>query len=132
MIFVPRLSAYRDVGSLLLIALLYGGLALAGIELTRGEARLAAVWLPNAFLLAVLLRAGPSRDVVFLSTGIVTNIIANLLGGDTMMRSLQFALANGVEVVIACFATRWACGVMPDITKVGSLARFILVAVVAT
>lgn len=118
---------WRGFAGLLMVAVLCGGLAVAGILLTREEGRIAAVWLPNAFLLAVLLRQEPGRDGAILVAGFAANLIANLLVGDTGERAALLALANGVEVAVACFATRWASGARPDMTKLDVLARFMAV-----
>lgn len=123
----PRLSAWRGALSPAAIALLFGGLAVAGIELTRAEGRIAAVWLPNAFLLAVLLRRGPGRDARIFATGFIANIAANLLVGDALGHAVLLSLANSVEIAVACFGTRMACGPRPDITRLDALARFMLI-----
>ncbi len=112
---------------LLTIAFVYGGLAVAGIELTRADGRIAAVWLPNAFLLAVLLRAGPSRDPAIFVAGFAANFIANLIVGDSVPRAALLGAANSLEVAVACYGTRRLCGARPDMTRLATLARFMLV-----
>ena len=118
----------RDLLVLFAIATTYAALAVAGIVLTREEGRIAAVWLPNAFLLAALLRPGARRDLDIFAAGFVANMAANAIVGDSGLHALMLSSANSVEVAVACFGTRRLCGRDFDVTRLKALARFMLAA----
>ncbi|WP_183030015.1 PAS domain S-box protein [Altericroceibacterium spongiae] len=82
------------------MAFLFGLLAWLGITLTRGEGRIAAIWAPNAVLLAVLLRRHAREDLLYLPAVYAANIAANLLAGDSLARAMGLGFANIVEIVL--------------------------------
>lgn len=87
------------------IALLFGLLAWEGIAITRGSGRVAAIWLPNAVLVAFALafrRPLPS----LLLPGIVGNVVADLLVGDVLVRAVALSLVNGIETGLAITIAR--------------------------
>ena len=81
--------------------------ALLGISWTREAGNVAALWPPNAILLAALLHApvaGGLRDrgCILLAGGLAI-FAANLLFGDSLAVSAGLALANLSEVVLALY-----------------------------
>ena len=112
----------------LLIAIIFGAIAWIGITLTRADGRIAAVWLPNAFLLAVLLRTRGEHDLHYLAFGFIGNFTANLLVGDPLPHGGFLAIANTLEIALACVGMRKTCGIKPDLAVPRHLASFVLIA----
>jgi len=108
----------------LLVALVFGALALLGIWLTRGDGRIAALWLPNGLLTAVLLRRGVQRQGFILSGALLANIIANLLSGDGIFRACGLSLCNSLEVILAYRLSLHLCAGSPNLTEPRDFGRF--------
>ena len=109
----------------------FGGLAYFSVTLATVEGRVAAVWLPNAVLLALLLRRQTRSDWILLAAGLAGNIVADHIAGDDMTRAIWLSLANTVEIAIAWIAfTQFTSG-FPDMTKLAHFARFCAIALVA-
>ena len=87
--------------AILLVAALCGLLAFVAIELTRGTGRIAAVWIPNALLVAILGRRVRDPIATWAVPAAIANIVANLLVGDSMAQAIGLASANFVEVWLA-------------------------------
>ncbi|TQV70066.1 ATP-binding protein [Denitrobaculum tricleocarpae] len=88
------------------LALAYFIAALLGIEWTREAGNVAALWPPNAILLAVLVYATPGHRIVFFSVCFVANVAANLVYGSLIVVSLLLATANIVEVAVGLYLMR--------------------------
>ena len=58
-----RAQDYPGLLAILFAAILFGFLAWGGVMLTRDESRIAAVWLPNAALVAILMRGRGAGDL---------------------------------------------------------------------
>ena len=109
----------------------FGGLAYFSATLATLEGRIAAVWLPNAVLLALLLRRQSRSDWILLAAGLAGNILANHLAGDGITRAVWLSFANTVEIVMVWKAfTRFTSG-FPDMTKFDHFTRFCTIALVA-
>lgn len=117
--------------SLTAMALLFGSLALLGIELTRGTGRIAALWLPNAVLAGVLLSRPEQRSTLHLLACFVANVLVNLIVGDTVSRAVVLSAANGIEVAILVASMRRLCGPRPAIEEIRALGWLLLVCVIA-
>lgn len=118
-----RLSAVLRVGAM---AALFGVLAYLGTLLTRDQSRIAAVWLPNAVLFAVLLRREqPIRWLI--GAAFIANIMANLLNDDAIIRAIGLSAVNSLEIIIACVAMRRIGRSHPDMTNFPDLAAFCLI-----
>ncbi|MBU1307769.1 MAG: diguanylate cyclase [Alphaproteobacteria bacterium] len=76
-------------------------LAWFGIELTRNSGRIASIWLPNAVLLAAILRRPVDNWWLILLLGGVGNLLANLQSGDSLLLGLLLTACNIAEVTIA-------------------------------
>ena len=109
----------------------FGGLAYFSASLARVEGRVAAVWLPNAVLLALLLGRRMKSDWILVMGGLVGNIVANRLVGDTMAHASGLSLANAIEITVAWKAFAHFTSRPPDMTDFGHLSRFCAIALVA-
>ena len=114
---------------LLTLVLVYAGVGWAGIQLTYSDGRIAAVWLPNAVLLAMILRARHGWSGFYVAAGLVTNVLVNLAVGDTAATAIALALGNIFEVMLTLALVRRFCGRSPDIAVPRSLNVFLAVAV---
>ena len=116
-------------GVLLLILSLFI-VSFASIKFTSSTNSIAILWPSNAILFAVLFRA--ARDirnkVLILLSGGIAIVLANLADGDTLPLSVALATANVAEVATACWLLNRFRDASPDITRVRSLAFFILLA----
>ncbi|MET3762077.1 PAS domain S-box protein [Sphingomonas sp. UYEF23] len=127
-----QLEAFvRLIPGLAAMAVLFGILALLGIELTRGTGRIAALWLPNAVLAGVLLRRQERGARAYLATCFVANMIANLIVGDTVSLAVALAAANSIEVAILVWTMRKLCGPSPEIEEISSLGCLLLICLIA-
>ncbi|QRF54652.1 sensor domain-containing diguanylate cyclase (plasmid) [Rhizobium rosettiformans] len=74
--------------------------ALAGIELTRGTERIAAIWISNAVLLAAVLKEERSSWIFLFPAAWLGNILANLQSGDGLLTAATLSAVNMIEVLI--------------------------------
>ncbi|MBH5321918.1 MASE1 domain-containing protein [Aurantiacibacter sediminis] len=81
----------------------FGLLASFGISLTRESGRIAAVWMPNAALLVVLLHSRERDLPVLMLSAFAGNIAANLHAGDPLLFAAGLGLANQIEVLIVLY-----------------------------
>ena len=109
----------------------FGGLAYFSASLARVEGRVAAVWLPNAVLLALLLRRRMRSDWILIMGGLVGNIVANRLVGDNMAHAIVLSLANAIEIAVAWMVFARFTSRSPDMTDFGHLSLFCAIALVA-
>ena len=113
------------------MAAIFACLAYGGIELTRGAGRLATLWLPNAVLAAVLLRARPDTANYHIVGCLIANLAVNHLVGDGWVTAAVLALANAVEVLLVVWTMRRLCGRDPQIEALKTLGWLFLVCLVA-
>jgi len=90
--------------------------AWAGIEITRGTGRIAAIWLANAVLLAALLKRPRREWALLVSLGYFANVLANVGTGDGFGSATLLSSCNSVEVLIAGF-------LVTSLTKVRDFRR---------
>ena len=110
------------------LAGLFGLLAWCSIMLTRGDGRVAAIWLPNALLVAVLLRSeGPGR-LRFFPPAYAANVLAGMIAGDPVARALGTSLANSVEVGAIWLGMLLARYPRPDFANLRQLVTFSVIA----
>ncbi len=112
-------------------AALFAALAHAGIALTRGNGPVAALWLPNAVLAAILLRNRTGACPYYLAACFVANLIVNALAGDGWRAVIAMSLANSIEVILVVWSMRKLCGRNPDVAELRTLACLLFVAVIA-
>ncbi len=115
---------------LLLLVTVYAAIGWAGIDLTYRDGRIAAVWLPNAVLLAMILRARQRRSLIYIAAGFVTNLSLNLAVGDMPATALALATGNLVEVALTLILIRRFCGRCPDIAAPRNLNIMLGVALI--
>jgi len=77
-----------------------------GIELTRVTGRIAAIWVSNAFMVAVLLKAGPPRLRLFLLVGLAANFAGDMATGDQLADATMLTLCNSVEILTVVLSLR--------------------------
>ena len=94
-----------EVVRTLALALLFGILAYLAIVITGGEDRIAAIWLPNAVLVAVILRQERANPYL-ICAAFAANILANLGTGQLPLHAVGLAMANSIEISIICVAMR--------------------------
>ena len=99
-----------------------------GFGWTRGSQKIAALWLPNAILVVILLRARGWTVPAFIVAGWLANVTAGLMIGSPPSRIASFATINTIEVLAVCWAMRRARIGRPDFGNIGDLARFAAIA----
>ncbi|MBI2382042.1 MAG: response regulator [Gammaproteobacteria bacterium] len=101
----PATHATRFVaprwGADLSLGIAYALVAYACIELSRINAAIALVWLPNALAVGRLLRRPASQLRATWLTCVLANILANFLGGNAPLFAVGLALANGAQIGLA-------------------------------
>ncbi|MBX7532515.1 MASE1 domain-containing protein [Qipengyuania sp. 1XM1-15A] len=108
--------------------LAFAALAYLSIDLTRGEGRIAVVWLPNALAVAFLLRPTAPHEPALFAAMFVGNVLANTAVGDSLVTAASLALANSAEIWLAVILVRRWCGNRPDMSNTHDLARFMICA----
>ena len=118
----------RTVAAACGAALVFGLLAFASIELTRGGGRVAAVWMPNALAIALLLRRHLSFEPLFCLALLAGNICANLAAGDGAGKAVSLSMANLLEISLAVWLVRRRCPQRPDMRDLRDLATVCVLA----
>lgn len=114
----------------LALALLFGMLAYFAIVFTRGDDRIAAIWLPNAVLVAVIMRRKRNNWLV-ICAAFAANILANLSAGDALPRAVSLAVINSIEIAIIWFGMRGLKLTRPDMMRFDHLLAFTLIGGIA-
>ncbi len=114
---------YPAVG-VALVALAFGLFAWFGITLTRDASRIAAFWLPNALLLAVILRQDWPRAAPYMVACHLANIAVGFAVGDAPLTAVGLAICNSVEVGIVYYTVRRVVGRRPDLSDFRTLGWF--------
>ena len=117
---------WHQPARLLRLAALVGLLCWLSLALTRGEGRIAAIWLSNGLVLGVLLSAPTSRWLAVLLAAFAGNLVANLGSGDSLPMALMLALCNSVEIVLAAWPLYRRFGNQPDLTNGLGLLYFLV------
>ena len=120
----------REAALVLAGGLAFGALAWLSIEMSRGDGRIAAVWVPNAIAVAVLLRVRLKREHVLLASMWTGNVIANTIVGDSPVTAIGLATGNTIEIACALMLMRRWCGQTPDLLDFHQLLRFLLAAAI--
>ncbi len=90
----------------LFVGVVYFLAALLGIIWTREAGSIAALWPPNAILIAVLLNASPRHWAGFSIVCLAANMTANMIFETALLFSLSLALANLLEVAACVYLIR--------------------------
>ncbi len=113
------------------LGLCFGLSAYVGISLTRDGGRIAAVWVPNAILLCVLLRAKRSHYVPLIATCFASNIVANVAVGDSVSIAFLMSSINVVEVTVALLLLNYFKVLRPNFAEYREIGVFALTSVAA-
>ncbi|WP_435199085.1 ATP-binding protein [Qipengyuania sp. 902] len=105
-------------------ALAFFALAYVSIDFARNEGRIAAIWLPNAVAVAILLRFRFEQFRSLIGAIFVGNVVANIASGDPIAQALLLASANGIEIALAVWLTRRWCWRQPIMEDIDDLRRF--------
>ena len=100
--------------------------AAASLFLGLGDGRFAAVWLPNALVVAMGLR-WPRLDLrVTLPLGWAAQVaLANAISGTGLREAAWLAAGNVLEIAVALWLVRRFIGIRPDLADPVAMARFV-------
>ena len=112
----------------LLLGVLFGLLAWTSMVLTRYEGRIAAIWVPNAMLAAVLLRGRGRIDLRFFPYAWLANVIANLSVGDSLARAAGLSSTNSIEIGLVWALLTLAGTPRPVMSRLPDLLKFTVIA----
>ena len=99
-------------------------LALASMVFTRFDGRTAAVWVTNAFTVAVMLRWRTAAWPRVLLTAFLATLVAKLVFGQSPLVAIGTSLSRVVEAIICATLTRRFAGDELDISRPRHLAIF--------
>lgn len=119
------------VATAALVAVAMFILAWAGIQLTRETDRIAAVWLANGAVLAILLRRAQHDWPLLFATAWGANIVANMVSGDAWSFAAVLASANMIEIAIAAHLMARLFGPEDRFDSRAVIKRFLLSALAA-
>ena len=114
-----------------LVALTMFALAWAGIELSRETDRIAAVWLGNGAVLAILLRRPRQEWLVLLVAAASADVAAGVINGDAWLFAAPLAAANLIEIAIVAYLMVDRFGPADRFDSRPVINRFLLLAVSA-
>ncbi len=124
---LDRATSWRFLVRLVILIAIFGILAFFGVALTRDGDRTSAIWLANAFALALLLRSKPSLQLILVAACLVTNLAVLLLVGDPPLRAGAIALINTFEIMLMVNVTMRFCGMAPRLDEFVTLLRFTII-----
>ena len=102
-------------------------LAWGGIYLTREAGRVSALWLPNALLVAAVLRTRDHHLLKVLAC-FAANVGANLASGDAPAMAAGLAMCNSFEVLAIVWCMRRVAPQQQSLTSLRALLAFSLIA----
>ena len=120
------------LGPVLLLALAFGLLAWGGITLTRESGRIAALWIPNAVLLAACLRADRRTSIHYLVAALAANCAANLAAGDDWTFALSLSVTNIIEVLTVLGILHYLHPAPLAMDRLADLARLVAASLFAS
>ncbi|MBX7535166.1 PAS domain S-box protein [Qipengyuania sp. GH1] len=129
-----NLRARRLIGNLglvVLLALAFGIFAWIGISLTRESGRVAALWIPNAIVVAAILRADRRTSIQFLLAAFIANCAANLAAGDGVALALGLSFTNTAEILMVLVALHLLHPEPYDMSRLYDLSRLVLASILA-
>ncbi len=103
---------------------MFGLCASICIDFTRNGERIAALWLPNAIAIAILLRCDVPREKLILASMALGNLAANLEAGDPVLNAVTLSVANLAEIAVAVRLTRWLAHRQPRMEDITDLGKF--------
>jgi PAS domain S-box-containing protein len=108
--------------ALLLFGVAYFGAAQLGLAFVIEPEKIASIWPVSGLALAVLMLAERKDAYKYTAVVFVANTLANLWGGNPLLPSLGFALANTAESAAGMWAFCRISGSAPDFTRMRDLA----------
>ena len=108
----------------MLVTLCHFIIACGSLTLARWSNGLAAIWLPNAVLLAYLLLSSRSNWAVATIGVILSGAVANTIGGAPLPLGVAFGISNGLEPLIIALILNGGRQSL-DLERVVDLARFV-------
>ncbi|WP_010162388.1 PAS domain S-box protein [Sphingomonas sp. PAMC 26617] len=110
--------------AVLLAAAIFGAMAYASITLTQDVSRVAAVWFPNAILVAILLRKEERLAGAYVPAAFLANVVANMLAGDAIGRAVGLSGINALEISAIVWGMRRAGVACPNMSNLRDLIAF--------
>ncbi|MBV7259017.1 PAS domain-containing hybrid sensor histidine kinase/response regulator [Erythrobacter crassostreae] len=121
---MPRIDA-NSVIFALAASVGFFALAMLSLSLSKFDSTLASVWVPNAFAVALLLRARVANSIPFYLGVFIASILSNTLSGTPIWIASIFSIANLVDIAIVVAVARGGGSTRPDMTQLPDLARFV-------
>jgi len=106
------------------VAIAVGAMAWAGIELTRELDRIAAIWLGNGFLVAMLLMRPKAEWSPLIACAWAANFGVNVYTGDTIPIAIGLSLTNSLETLLAASALHGVITTPRDLVNSRALWSF--------
>ena len=128
----PRMSTtFQDWASIPKVPLMLCTLAVfvtawASITYTRQVGGVAVIWPSDAIILAFMLRMPRANWVPLLLAGFFSNVMADWIAADTLGVAMLLSACNSIEVVVSILLFSRFVALPPDLTRVGTFARFLL------
>lgn len=107
------------------VLFLYGLASAVGNALNRTPGIADILWPANGLLLAFLLPIARRYWPSYLAASIAVNVLVHIGFGFSLQRALLYSAANTIEVLVAGFLLGRPEGLRPDLTRLGTLARFV-------
>ena len=115
---------WSHAGRLLRLALLVAVFCWTSIVVTRGDGRVAAIWLSNGLMLGLVLGADTRHWAGMLAAGYIGNLVASLAAGDSLYLALLLSACNSGEILLAAWPLRRRFGVTLSLTTAPALLYF--------
>ena len=122
----PASSFAEQVLRPALCAVIFGLAAYASLRFTSNSSHIAAVWLPNALIVAYLFHRRERAPTRFLVAAFVANVAASILIRGTTLQSMGLAAANSLEIVVIYWGMARRRGTVPNLQSLDELIRFCL------
>lgn len=113
------------LGPVVLLAIVVGLLAWGGITLTRESGRVAALWIPNAVVLAAILRADRRTSIHYLVAALIANCSVNVATGDGWALAVSLGLMNMTEVLAVVAILHYLHPGPLAMDRLGDLAKLV-------
>ncbi|HEY0647081.1 PAS domain S-box protein [Phenylobacterium sp.] len=101
------------------------------LMLPRGLERVSPIWLPNAFLLTVLLMSRRSAWPALTGMGALGGLLASLVVGGDPALAVALTLCNTLEAAGCAMLLVRVLGRTPDMSRVGNLIRYAAIVAVS-
>lgn len=108
------------------VVLAYFFLATVSIYFSKGDARVAHFWYPNAIAIAFLLRHSSPFKSPLIAALALANVGANWVSGNSVLLSLAFVLPNLFEITIAVWLIRRSHSMQEFDQSPQQMLRFLL------